>query len=198
MVEDFEEKIEEIEKENMEIISDMDTLCKKFIEETKSFIKYYIDGSIAVTVKSQYDITNNLNKEQLRNLKENRNSLTNIIASKIDEEFKNPTYWTHAHEIPDHTTNQEFGYDNHNKKFLKLKEIINSFDNYPQELITQYGYTNNNYPDSPTLSNWPEPMISTIQKYSSLNKRLLHLKRELITAHREKNEYEAQKLWDKL
>lgn len=198
MVEDFEEKIAEIEKENIEIRNDMDTISKKFIEETKSFIKYYINASVSVTVKSQYDITNNLNKDQLKNLKERRNSLNNIITSKIDEEFKNPTYWTHVHEIPDYTNNHESGYDNHNKKFLKLKEIINSFDNYPQELITQYGYTNNNYPDSPTLSNWPEPMISTIQKYSSLNKRLLQLNRELITAQRKKSESEAQSLWDKL
>lgn len=195
-MEDFEGKIEEIEKENTEIIGDMDILSKKFIEEAKSFIKYYIDGSISVTVKSQYEITNALNRSQLEDLKEKRNSLTNIITAKIDEEFKKDSYWTHAHEIPEHTNNHELGYDNHNKKFLKLKELINSFDNYPKELTLKYGYTPNKYPEVPSLSDWPESMILTIQKYSSLNKKLLQTKRELIITQRKKREADAQNLWN--
>lgn len=195
---DFEEKIEEIEKESIQIITDMDKLSKEFIEETKGFIKYYIDESIAVTVKSQYEITNNLNKEQLGNLKEKCNSLNSIIASKIDEEFNNVTYWTHALEIPEHTNNHDLGYDNHNKQFLKIKESINNFYKYPYELISQYGYMNNNHSESPSLSEWSEPMISIIQKYSSLNKKLLHTKRELNITQRKKRESEAQNLWDNI
>ena len=217
MTKDFDNLIKQKQAELDSLKPQMEEVRQQFIKDSTTFIKEWYEKTSQSYVETGADITLNLGKEKLSQMKTKTRKLIENAEATANEMLFDPELWWHLAE------NDELSYSfygNAPPRFLdkairlalgKLGTILEEFGysvtTKPTAVISELGVwcewdSSGRYhpPDArpyyPFSQDWSEAMRNTLQKYNELCTQAKKVRIEINSLQREKKTEEAKNLWD--
>jgi len=210
-IKELDEKIDslesriEIERKNMEHFID------EFIDAVKIFSIDWIKKLIIEGVKSEPNITINIDKEKLKELKSKYQNLLDQIPEIVENEFNDDKTWKHRILLNNSNDEDISPYS------VLLGEIKNNIDKHCRrilgnagKLLLDYGYYKKHQYRSPwketfdgelkyvSEMNWSPQMNYFVKDYTETFSDFHNSLSELKSLKTKKAEMEAKKIWDAL
>ena len=119
---------------------ELESTCKRFMQETRSFMRAWAEKKLADTVAGRHALSRAKGAEGLRALKSELASLIQDYPALIDAQLNRDEHWAHRDEVKDATGASNY-YDAENEKPAPwIVEEIRRLMGFAGVLLIKHGY----------------------------------------------------------
>ncbi|MDP4194847.1 MAG: hypothetical protein Q8940_07350 [Bacteroidota bacterium] len=204
---DFDLQISQFQQELGSLHLEMENTTQQFLGASKPFIINWFRDIAASNVKLQPEITKNLGVEKLTAMKKELEDLCNQIEELVNKYLNIDEIWAHRKNFKQNINETIIAYAIYGNKMPEIIDnALRSLLGCIGKILEKYGYYKKGAWFKPPSSNyyynfkldWSQNMKSAITKYSKQNQTNIESSNKLERVKRNKEEFEAKDMWDKI
>jgi len=219
MTNNYDDQIKSKNEELNIIIDKMDNIKQEYIKETEKWLKQWYQEKVNILVKRKSEITLDLEKDQLKEMKSSVNELINKTPQIIYKYLEEDNLWWHTADEDQKSSNEWMAYSS--KEFKSIDNELHKAAGELAYILEKYGYLNtkpeSNFdsdywrkrdsygydmlektPYYPTRLEKSEQMKKLTEKYYIELQNAEKKMRDIRSIEKEKDQKSASELWDSI
>jgi hypothetical protein len=212
---DYDAEISALQEKKGVLLVNMETLAVTFRNAAVPFLASFYEGQAKEIVTRKTEITTSLGKERIATLKQAVNDLQQNAQAIVNEVLASDDLWFHKSN-PDNMSHEPSYYFGHRPPEIldkgvrlaagRLAPILEECGYLPTSnsdhgVWREWDRSGNHHPHNarpcyPTFLDWPASMKDAIVPYAELVKECRNISQRVALLQREKQQKQAEDLWD--
>lgn len=208
---DYEKKINDLKNELKSFETRMETISKKFFDETAQFLTSWYEEKARDEIKRNSEVTNKIGKDQLAFLKKKLRDLQEKVKDVVTEFLGKEDLWWHKSHGEQQYSFHGYSPPDIFRKGLRLAAgqlapIMEEFGYFSKDDPEHYFWRDrdfkgiipieSNQPYYPFMIEWSPAINNSIADYNEAHMSCQKILEDIKRLEKEKSQKQAEDLWD--